>query len=233
MLSIIIPVHNEAKILRANILRLQKELKYLGRPYEIIIAEDGSDDGSREIAQELQSKTIRAISFQQRMGRGLTLTKTIPQAQGQIVIYMDADLATDICHVEVLACAIEDRADIAIGSRLAPGSTVSGRSIERDFFSKGYNWMLRRMFKTSVQDHQCGFKAFSRETIVPLLEQIEDSHWFWDSELLIRAQEKGLKVVEIPVGWRDRPGSSVRLQHDVIQMAVASIRLRLKLRGVV
>jgi len=231
MISIQVPVHNESAILAANMARLKKAMDALGGDYEIIIAEDGSTDGSGEIARKLASSNgrIRAITSGTRLGRGVSLANAIRAARGGIVMCIDADLPADLSHIGELVREIGRGADICTGSRLLPGSKVIGRSAVREFFSRGYNLLLRILFHTSVFDHQCGFKAFRKSSVLPLLGEVRDRHWFWDSELLILAQRKGLKVAEIPVRWTDRRESGVRLSTDVVSMGFAALALRLRL----
>lgn len=221
-------MHNEAAILRNNVSELEKSLKALGS-YEILIAEDGSTDDSAEIAQSLQSSTVHALISKKRLGRGASLSNAIASADGDIVAYLDADLATDFTHLKQLVDEIEKGADICTGSRLLPGSRVEGRSRARGIASKGYNLLLRILFSTKIHDHQCGFKAFRKSSVLPLLKEVRDVHWFWDSELLILAQRRGLEVKEIPVSWKDRKESRVRLGTDIIYMGLAAFLLRFRL----
>lgn len=233
MISVVIPVHNEARVLAAGIARLKKALDSLGTEYEVIISEDGSTDGSTGIAKKLadgSSGKIRLLASEKRLGRGISLANAIRSARGDIVVYTDADLATDLGHLGELVREIDGGMDIVTGSRLLPGSVVEGRHFVREFFSRGYNLLLRILFRTSVRDHQCGFKAFRKSAVIPLLDEVKDKHWFWDSELLIRAQRKGLKVSEIPVRWSDRKQSGVNLQTDIPYMGLAALKLRLSLR---
>lgn len=227
MLSVILPVHNAAPVLPGAVARLKDALA--GTDYELIICEDGSSDGSREAAQKLVSGNVFLLGSPSRLGRGLALSNAIRAAHGSIVIYMDADLAAGLRHIRELTGAVERGADIAAGSRLAPGSAVSGRSALRELFSRGYNLLLRLLFLTSVHDHQCGFKAFRRASVLPLLDEVKDRHWFWDSELLIRAQDRGLAVAELPVEWNDSKNSTVQLPSDIVRMGASALLLRLAL----
>jgi glycosyltransferase involved in cell wall biosynthesis len=231
MISIIIPLHNETKILSENVSRLKKRVDGSNYEYEIILAEDGSTDQTPQIARSLASSypDIRLIITKKRLGRGLSLSNAIAAARGDIVVYMDADLATDLSHLDALIREIENGSDISTGSRLMPGSKVSGRNALRDIASKSYNLLLRLLFRTAVRDHQCGFKAFRKSSVLPLLSEVKDTHWFWDSELLIRAQARGLKVTEIPVNWTDRKESGVRLHADILYMGLAALKLRLSM----
>jgi glycosyltransferase involved in cell wall biosynthesis len=227
MISVIVTVHNESQILRDNLPRLKRSLDALGREYEIILAEDGSNDDSLAVAKALESKTVRILSFAKRLGKGCAISNAIAEAKGDIIVHMDADLSTDLVALKPLIQEVENGAGICIGSRLVPGSTVRGRNTMRKIASHGYNGLLRLLFKTSVHDHQCGFKAFRKDDVTLLLPLVKDRHWFWDTELLVKAQANGLRVVEIPISWTEGPQSNVRLYSDIVYMGIAAMRLRL------
>lgn len=226
MLSVIVPVHNAEKALLPAIPRIQKTVEKLGKPYEVIIAEDGSTDRTVPVAKSLESGTVRMLSSRQRLGRGAALTNAIRSSRGEIVLYMDADLATDVSHVRELIEKIEKGFDIATGSRLLPGSGAK-RSPLRGAFSRVYNVLVRLAFNSQIRDHQCGFKAFRRSAVLPILPLVKNRHWFWDTELLVLAQRKGLRVAEIPVRWKENGSSTVNLLSDVVCMFFEIVRLRL------
>jgi glycosyltransferase involved in cell wall biosynthesis len=224
MVSFIIPVHNQSDILVNNMARLQSSIPV--DDYEIIIAEDGSTDGFEKIAPKLKKKGIRILSYKEKLGRGKALENAFMESNSDVVFYMDADLATDLPEIKNVLSMIDKGYDIVTGSRLLKGSKVIGRSFLRTFFSRSYNAVLRILFKSKIYDHQCGFKAFRKKTVLPLLGEVKDSHWFWDSELLIVAQRHGLRVVETPVKWTEKGNSRVRLSTDIIYMGLAAIKLR-------
>jgi glycosyltransferase involved in cell wall biosynthesis len=226
MVSFVIPVHNQSDILLANMARLKKSIRV--ENYEIIIAEDGSTDNFDEVAAKLKKGGIRVLSYKEKLGRGKALKNAFAESKYDIVFYMDADLATDLSEIGKVLDLIGKGNDIVTGSRLMKGAKVSGRSFMRGFFSRSYNLLLRILFNSKIHDHQCGFKAFRKKTVRPLLDKIDDSHWFWDSELLIKAQKSGLKVAEVPVRWTEKGNSRVRLSTDIVYMGLAALRMRFK-----
>lgn len=227
MVSFIIPVHNQSGILLSSISKLRKGVAL--DEYEIIIAEDGSTDDFQLIAPKLEKIGIRILSFKEKLGRGKALKNAFKASRYDIVFYMDADMATDLSQIPRVLAKLDEGYDIVTGSRLVKGSDVKGRSFLRSFFSKSYNLMLRILFNSKIHDHQCGFKAFRKKTVLPLLGQVKDTHWFWDSELLIKAQQKGLKVSEVPVRWVEKGNSRVRLSTDIFYMGLAALKMRLGL----
>jgi hypothetical protein len=141
------------------------------------------------------------------------------QAQGNILCYYDVDLATDMKYLPGLIQSIREGYDIGTGSRLLPESQVT-RSGRREIPSRVYNWLVRVVLGSTLHDHQCGFKSFCREKVIPLLSSVQATHWFWDTEILVRAQKKGLRVHEFPVEWREGKGTTVRIK-DIFSMGRA------------
>ena len=129
---------------------------------------------------------------------------------------MDLDLSTDLKHLPNLLSALQKGYDIAIGSRLAKGANVEGRTILREFTSRTLNFFFIQMwFHTHFTDAQCGFKAVTRQVVDELIPKIKDNDWFFDGELLIVGEKSGYKIYEEPVHWIDNPGSTVRLVSTI------------------
>jgi len=208
------------------------KLSELGYAYEILIAEDGSTDGTYESAYRLASENskIKLLHSDQRQGRGNALSRAIKASKGETICYIDVDLATDMSYLPPLIDAVlSDGYDFATGSRLMPQSDAR-RSLTRSIASKTYNWMVRVLLDSALYDHQCGFKAFRRDSVLRLLGQVKDGHWFWDTELLVRGQCEGLRVKEIPVRWHESDSTKVDLKRDVYGMGSQILRLRRDLK---
>ncbi len=229
--SLVLPAYNEAKRLRDSVDKVAARLRTISHSFEIIIAEDGSTDGTGRIAKELAVKYpyVRHMHSDTRLGRGKALNRAFKVARGAIIVYMDVDLATDLIHLEDLIGFIRAGYDIATGSRLLKGSDVK-RSITRSVFSKCYNSMARLILKSELRDHQCGFKAFRRDSLFAILNEVKDEHWFWDTEILIRAQRAGYRIKEFPVRWRCSTDTKVDMKRDILGMGYQILRLRRELK---
>jgi glycosyltransferase involved in cell wall biosynthesis len=225
--SVILPVYNEGKVLRRNILDLERILARLFGDFEIIISEDGSTDGSFGIAKALESGRIRVFHNGSRQGKGVSIMHATEAARGDILVFMDADLASNPEHVRELVGLLRGGADIVIGSRYLKGS-MTRRSPTRLVASKAFNWLVRGILGSRITDHQCGFKAFRKSRVLPVIGAIEDKRWFWDTEFLVRAQRNGLSIKEIPIEWKEAPESKFRLIDDTVHMAGSLIRFKLK-----
>ena len=224
--SLVFPAYNEADRLEEAVLRTVDSLKEISDSFEIIIAEDGSTDGTDELAEELSRKYpyVRHLHSDVRLGRGRALNRAFKLSKGRILIYTDVDLSTDPRFLKPLIESIRDGYDFATGSRMHPRSVVERSSLRR-ILSLTYNLMVRIFLKSPVRDHQCGFKAFKRSSLFKILDKVKANHWFWDTETLVLASYNGFKVKEIPIVWRGGERSKVRVLSDVMDMGVQIMKL--------
>lgn len=229
--SVVFPAYNEAERLEGAVEKAIEALGEFTRSYEIIIAEDGSTDGTDEIAFRLSKKYpfVKHIHSDKRLGRGRALKNAFKKSRGEVLVYMDVDLATDIKHLKTLVESIREGYDFATGSRMLPESKVE-RSLSRRIASKGYNFMVRALLGSKVRDHQCGFKSFRRRSLLQILDEVIAGHWFWDTETLVRASRRGYKIKEIPVEWRGTGETKVSLLKDSLDMGVQVLKLWWKLK---
>lgn len=221
----IIPVYNDRAALETALPRSVRILQEIAGNFEIMVAEDGSTDGSADLVRRFaqHDSRIRLLHSDERLGRGRALSRAIAAAAGPVVCYYDVDLATDMQHLKELVGAVKAGADLATGSRLLPGSDTE-RTGGREIASRSYNLLVRLILGSRLHDHQCGFKAFNRERILKVLPEVTAGHWFWDTEILVRCQRRGYRVSEFPVRWRAGKGTTVRIR-DVFEMGSSILRL--------
>lgn len=227
IISIVLPAYNEASRLKKAVETVKKYLDRNGYDYEIIIAEDGSTDGTDKIAAELASNDEKVVHLHsdERLGKGGAITRAFKEAKGDILISMDVDLSTDMKHLKQLIDAIVvEGYDIAIGSRLLKDSKTE-RPFKRSLASKAYNFLVRLLLGSKLHDHQCGFKAFKREVILEIVDQVKDKHWFWDTEVLVLAQRKGYRIKEFPVEWKQGTDTKVKFGRDLVYMLSQILRM--------
>jgi uncharacterized membrane protein YbhN (UPF0104 family) len=227
--SVVLPAYNEEGTLSETVRVTLDSLSSFLPPgsYEVIVAEDGCDDRTPEIADSLAAEhdAVRHLHSDRRLGRGGALEFAFERARGETLVYFDTDLATDMAHLEELVESVRSgEFDLATGSRWLPGSEAD-RPAKRGVPSWGYNAVVRLLLRSDVQDHQCGFKAFDREALGALLDDVEDDHWFWDTELLVRAQQAGYRIEEFPVAWDPQDDSKVDLVRDVFGMGSQVLRI--------
>ena len=233
--SVVLPAHNEAGKIEAAVRQTKQALAVITAAYEVLIAEDGSTDGTADLARRIAAEdpSVRHIHNGERLGRGKALNRAFKSARGDILMYMDVDLSTDLSYVKPLINAIRvERYDFATGSRLMKESDVK-RSFKRHILSTAFNFLVRVILRSKLRDHQCGFKSFRKEALMRIVDEIEDEHWFWDTELLVRAQRRGYRVKEIPVTWTDKgaAGTKVNAFNDSTSMFSKIIKLHFYLRS--
>ncbi len=226
--SVVLPAYNEEDTIERTVERTIETLEAFlpERSFEVIVAEDGCDDRTPEIASRLaaEDERVRHLHADERLGRGGALEFAFRRAAGETLVYFDTDLATDLSHLEELVESIRTEGyDVATGSRWIPGEEAD-RPAKRGIPSFGFNTLVRVVLRSNVRDHQCGFKAFDREALFSLLDEVGDDHWFWDTEVLVRAQRAGYRVKEFPVRWEPKGDTKVDLVRDVLGMGSQIIR---------
>jgi len=227
--SVVLPAYNEADTLERTVeVTLSTLSDFLpAGSFEVIVAEDGCDDATPELADRMAAEDDRVRHFHsdERLGRGGALERAFRASDGDVLVYFDTDLATDMRHLEELVESVRSgNYDVATGSRRIPGDKQN-RQPERGVASTGYNSLVRLFLRSPLYDHQCGFKAFDREALLVLLDDVEDDHWFWDTEVLVRAQRAGYRVREFPVDWEPKGDTKVDLVRDVFGMGSQILRL--------
>jgi glycosyltransferase involved in cell wall biosynthesis len=231
-LEIVIPVHNEERALRDSVTRLHRRLvDDVDVPFRLTIADNASTDRTAEIARTLAAELagVRYLRIEQK-GRGRALRAAWSASDAEVLAYMDVDLSTDLVHLPALLDPLlAEEADIAIGSRLAPGAQVV-RGLKRAVISRSYNALLGVVLGAGFSDAQCGFKAARREAIRALLPLIEDEGWFFDTELLYLAQRNAFSIHEVPVRWVDDTDSRVHIARTVLEDLKGIARLRRRTR---
>ena len=227
MISIVIPIFNGKNALENCVRNVTRSIKEITDNYEIIIAEDGSTDGSDVLADKLAKDDNKIIHLHsdKRLGRGGALNAAFKKSEGDILIYMDVDLATDLCHLSQLIENIKGGADFATGSRMMSGAQCK-RPLKREIASQIYNLLARSLFKIPIHDLQCGFKAFDRVSLLNMIDDIENKHWFWDTECFIRGYKNGYKITEFPVIWTQHTKETkVSVSNDGVRMGKNLVKL--------
>jgi glycosyltransferase involved in cell wall biosynthesis len=230
---ITMPVYNEEKCLARSINKLDSFLQRTKFPYKytIVIADNASSDRTPKIGKSLESSRIRYLRLE-RKGRGFALKKSWDLAlksRYYAACYMDIDLSTDLNYIHPLIDAIiKDKYDVAIGNRLGRHSKVIGRTIKREILSRFYNLILRVVFWSSIADYQCGFKAVNLKSFSKLVKEIENNKWFFDTELVLLACKRHMRVKPVDVKWVDDYDSRVKIVSTVTQYFQAILRMRLK-----
>ena len=242
LIDIVVPVYNERSALERSIRRLHGFLEAnMPFAWRIVIADNASSDGTSAIARALAAELscTEALVLPAK-GRGRALRAAWSASEADVLCYMDVDLSTDLrALLPLVAGIVSGHSDIAIGTRLAPGSHVE-RGPKRELISRCYNALLHVMLGARFSDAQCGFKAISAQAARTLLPEVRDEAWFFDTELLTLAQRRGMRIHEVAVDWVDDGDSRVEILstaladlRGVARLALATRVVRFALIGVI
>ena len=227
--SIIIPAYNEAARLGATLQRVLEYIRAQRWNAEVIVVNDGSRDNTADLVRQYASANpvLRLLENPGNRGKGYSVRNGMLHANGEILLFSDADLASPIEEAPKLFEAIESGADVAIGSRwLRPELQKQRQSLLRQLYGRIFNIALRLLLGLKFKDTQCGFKVFTRSSaraIFPL-QQIE--RWGFDPELLYLARRKKLRVTEVPVEWSHQEGTRISPLRDGLRMFSEVLRIR-------
>lgn len=216
-LSVIIPAFNEEA-------RLPETLKLMGSltkdiSLEIIVVCDGCTDNTRQIASQWTDRLpLRIIAYPENRGKGYAVQQGILCSHGQVIAFMDADGSTHPSELVRLAPSVVSRnADIIIGSRRIDGGEPN-QPLHRRLLGKLLSIAVQIILSLPFRDTQCGFKLFRRECALELFKEMQCTGFEFDLEILYRAHNRKIRIIETGVAWKDRKGSKVSPIHDGFRM---------------
>ncbi|MEK6955280.1 MAG: glycosyltransferase [Nanoarchaeota archaeon] len=197
--SIVLPAYNESMIISSSIDRVHSFFRSLKKPFEIIVADDGSSDNTSDIVRSKMKKfkELKLFSNDKNQGKGSVLSGSLPLAKGRIVAFIDSDLAIDINLFNEMIKSIDDGFDIVIASKHLKNSEVE-YSFLRSVFSHCYAFTARIVLGVDIKDYQCGFKAFNKKVLSSVLPLVKSKSWSWDTEFLVKASWLGFRIKELP-----------------------------------
>ncbi|CAN5303175.1 glycosyltransferase family 2 protein [soil metagenome] len=209
-LSLIIPVYNEELIITETLTKVVSFLKKKKYNWEIIIVDDGSKDKTVEIVNKLKIKNIIVESIKPNAGKGAAIRKGVEIANGQFIIFTDADLSVPIEFVDKFLTKLESGVDVVIGSRRIGGSKIiKHQDFMREHMGKVFTFLSRTVTQVYVSDFTCGFKGFELQAAKKIFSKSMVNRWVFDSEIMFLAHKFKYKIVEIPVEWVNREDSRI------------------------
>ncbi|MFA5127193.1 MAG: glycosyltransferase [Patescibacteria group bacterium] len=230
------PVYNEEAVLEKNINLLKNFLEnnLAGYDWQIIIADNASQDKTGAISKKLTTQEKIKYFFIPQKGRGLALRRAFLENPGDFYLYMDIDLATDLSAIPLMLDYLSrEKYDVVTGSRFVPGSKIS-RSFLRKIISRGYIFIAQKLLDTRLSDLQCGFKGINSNTVKNITPQVRDNQWFFDTELMLLAEKNKCRLKEIPISWVETRSlgrkSKVKLIKSIYQFLINLFRLRSRLK---
>ena len=227
--SIVIPAYNESARLRATIEKILAHMQAHGWDAEVLVVNDGSSDDTAAIVQGFATgnRAVRLLQNPGNRGKGYSVRNGMLHANGEIILFSDADLSSPIEEADKLFSAIAAGSDVAMGSRWLRAELQTQRQpLYRQFYGRVFNLALRLILGLHYRDTQCGFKAFTRRSAHMIFPLQHIERWGFDPEILYLAQKFGLKVQEVPVKWAHREGTRLNPLRDGIRMFGEMLKIR-------
>jgi glycosyltransferase involved in cell wall biosynthesis len=229
-LSLVIPAYNEETRLSASLDAVSSFARTHPGGVEIVIVDDGSADRTAEIGRAFAAKHpgAKVLVNDRNRGKGYSLRRGVLEATAPVVLISDADLSTPLTEAAKLLERLRAMgAGIVIGSRALASSKVEVRqNALRESMGRIFNLCVRTLTGLPFHDTQCGFKAMTRSVVTPIFRRARVDRFSWDVELLYVAHRRGVRIEEVPVTWRNAPGSKVGILSAPIEMLLSVMRIR-------
>lgn len=228
-LSIVVPAFNEAGRIVPTLREMLAALTQADRWGEVIVVDDGSTDGTAAVALALTAEDtrVRLIRLPDNQGKGYAVRTGVANARGDRVLFADADGATPIGELARLDAALDEGADVAIGSRaLAARDVTVATHPARRIAGRIFHQLVRAAGVRGIADTQCGFKLFTARAASDLFPRLRLTGYAFDVELMLAAQRREMRIAEVPVNWTHQAGSKVHVVQDGLRMARDVIRIR-------
>ena len=228
-LSVVVPCYNEEQRLPSSIDLIERYLDARGEPYELILVDDGSVDGTRKLMDEAAARhaSVRIVALPRNRGKGRALAEGVKASHGETVLVTDADLSTPIEQLAKLEAALGTGAGVAIGSRSIKGSRIEvAQPFYRVLMGKAFNLIVQMVLLPGIWDTQCGFKLFRGDVARDVFADLTTDGFGYDPEVLYLAKKRGVRVAEVPVVWRNSAPTKVMAVRSSLDMFRHVLKVR-------
>jgi len=227
--SIVVPAYNERARIGATLEQILEHLRTQRWSAEIVVVNDGSRDETASFVGQFAAEhpEVRLIENPGNQGKGYAVRNGMLNARGKVLLFTDADLSSPITEADKLFTALENGADVAIGSRwMDPTLQFQRQSLKRQIMSRAFNLFTRAVLTFPYHDTQCGFKAFSRRAAEKIFPRQQITRWGFDAEIIYLAHHMKLKVAEVPVAWGHDERSKIHPWRDGFYMGLDTLKIR-------
>jgi dolichyl-phosphate beta-glucosyltransferase len=227
-LTVIVPAYNEERRIGPTLVALESFLHARGETYEVLVVDDGSRDATASLVTEFAGAhpAFALVQLPANRGKGAAVREGFARSRGRRLLFTDADLSTPLEELEAMDRVLADGADVVIASRALRESRLEIRQAwYREQMGKAFNRFVRLLTGIPFRDTQCGFKLLRGEAARALAAQMREDGFSFDVELILLARRRGLTVRELPVRWRNDPGSRVSALRDSSAMLVSLARI--------
>ena len=229
-LSIVVPAYNEEKIIKENLRKIISYLRIKKYDWEIVVADDGSTDKTASLVKKEidKDKRVRLVRLNKNKGKGGALKEGILAARGKYIIFMDADLSVDLGNVDIFLKELKKGAAVVIASRRVKGAKIEvHQPWHRETMGRVFTLLTRILMKVNISDFTCGFKGFTKESAKKIFSASLINRWAYDAEILFLADKFGYKIKQMPITWKNRNETRVRLKKVVFETFRDLLKIRL------
>lgn len=227
-LSIVVPAFNEAKIIKKSLRKIFKYLSSQKYTWEIVVSDDGSVDKTPEIVKGFRNKKLRLVRSAENQGKGGALKKGILASSGDHIIFMDADLSVPLSNIKHFLEVLEKEGGVATASRRVKGAKILvHQPWHRETMGRVFTFLSRITTNTNILDFTCGFKGFTRESAKDIFTKSLIKRWAYDTEILFLAKKMDYPIRELPVFWRNRADTRVRLTGVIFETLLDLAKIRI------
>ena len=230
--SLCIPMYNESSIIKDTAKTLSEYMSANFEDYEIIFSDDGSKDGCGDMVREMELPCVRVVGYEQNMGKGYAVRTAMLAAEGDYVMFTDADLAygTDVIKQVYETFLANPDADVVIGSRNLHKDGYEGYTAIRKLASKTYIKVLCILGGFKLSDSQCGCKAFTGSAVKKIFPRCEINRFAFDFECILWAVKYGMKIAEMPVKIINHRESTVNVMRDAPKMVRDILKMKKRIK---
>lgn len=228
MISLVIPVYNEAKIIKDNITKIIDFLNKQKYKWEIVIVDDGSIDETIKIVDKFVNSKVRLVKLVKNSGKGAALRAGVKNSKGEYVVFTDADLSVPITYLNPILDNLQMGYPVVIGSRRVEGAIIEKHQpFFRELAGRFHTRLAQVFTGAKISDFTCGFKGFEAEAGKKIFSKSLIDRWSYDDEILFLAQKFGFAIKEVPINWINRSDSRVTMGSAMITSFLDLFKIRL------
>lgn len=226
-LSIVVPAYNEERIIKNSLNKILKFLSNKMYSWEVVVSDDGSSDATPKIVRSFKSKKVKLVRDPLNQGKGGALKKGILASSGEYIIFMDADLSVPLTNIDLFLKVLQREGGVVIASRRVTGAEILiHQPWHRETMGRFFTLMSRIVTSTNISDFTCGFKGFTKKAAIDIFSKSLIKRWAYDSEILFLANKLGYTIKEMPISWKNRKDTRVRLKRIVFETFFDLLKLR-------
>jgi dolichyl-phosphate beta-glucosyltransferase len=229
-ISVVVPAYNEEALIQSTLDGLRSYLQTRPEPFEIVVVDDGSQDGTVALVnawQKANDAILKLVTNPANKGKGFSVRRGVQESCGRFIIFMDADLPYELDAIDDFLIALRNGHDLAVGSRVLPSSSVRGVSAIRYLAGQVFSWLEQAVLGTGLADTQCGFKAFNAKAAREIFRRVTIDGFGFDVEMIYIARKLEYSIHPVAVQMIDRHRASrVRLVDDSVKMFINLFTVR-------